>query len=60
VEGKIIHIEISDDGKGFDVRKKRQGIGISNMINRIESFNGKMSIESAPGKGCKMLIEIPF
>ncbi len=60
VEGKIIHIEISDDGKGFEVRKKRQGIGISNMINRIESFNGKMSIESAPGKGCKMLIEIPF
>ena len=59
-DGKIIHMEISDDGKGFDTQKKRQGIGISNMLNRIESFNGTMSIESAPGKGCKMLIAIPY
>jgi len=59
-DGKIIHIEIADDGKGFDMGKKRQGIGISNMLNRVESFNGTMSIESAPGAGCKMLIAIPY
>jgi PAS domain S-box-containing protein len=53
-----ININISDDGKGFDVEKKRNGIGISNMINRIESFNGEVVIESSPGKGCKISFKI--
>ena len=59
-EEGMIHIEIGDDGKGFDVNKKRKGIGISNMMNRIESFNGEMTIESAPGRGCKIRIAIPY
>lgn len=53
-------VVISDDGKGFDPDLKRKGIGISNMMNRIESFNGKMHVESAPGSGCKIIIHIPF
>ena len=55
----IIRVIVSDDGKGFDVSKKREGIGITNMINRVESFNGKINIESSPCNGCKILIEIP-
>jgi two-component system sensor histidine kinase NreB len=57
---KIINIIVMDDGKGFDVNQKRKGIGISNMINRIESFNGEMSIETSPGNGCKIKIKIPY
>jgi PAS domain S-box-containing protein len=53
------YIVISDDGKGFDTAKKRKGIGISNMINRVEAFNGSISIESAPGMGCKVSFMIP-
>jgi PAS domain S-box-containing protein len=56
----ILNIFIKDDGKGFDVNKKREGIGLSNMMNRIDSFNGEMEIESAPGKGCTIRIKIPF
>ncbi|HSY61413.1 MAG TPA: PAS domain S-box protein, partial [Cytophaga sp.] len=36
----LISIVVADNGKGFDVNKARKGIGISNMMNRIESFNG--------------------
>lgn len=54
-----IHVVISDDGKGFDVSRKRSGVGISNMINRVESFNGKFAIESSPGKGCKIDVSLP-
>jgi len=57
---KTIDIEVSDDGKGFDTGKKRKGIGISNMINRIESFNGEIALESSPGNGCKIQIAIPY
>lgn len=59
-EGTSIAINISDDGKGFDVEKKRTGIGISNMINRVSSFNGEISIESSPGKGTRTMIRIPY
>ncbi|HLP39068.1 PAS domain S-box protein [Lacibacter sp.] len=55
-----VRIVIKDDGKGFDTTKKRKGIGISNMINRIESFNGTVVIESSRGNGCKTEINIPY
>jgi signal transduction histidine kinase len=55
-----LHIEMKDDGKGFDVKKKRKGIGLANMMNRIESFNGQMLIESSLGEGCSVQIDIPY
>jgi len=55
-----IRVLVADDGKGFDPGMKKKGIGISNMINRVESFNGTMSIESSPGNGCTVDINIPF
>jgi two-component system, NarL family, sensor histidine kinase UhpB len=57
---KAINIIVTDDGKGFNAGKKRKGIGISNMINRIESFNGEVAIKSSPGKGCAVQIKIPY
>ena len=54
-----IYVSIIDNGKGFDPLLKRKGIGLSNIINRIESYNGEVIIESSPGKGCKLEIMIP-
>jgi signal transduction histidine kinase len=47
------------DGVGFNVNKKRKGIGISNMINRAEAFNREVIIESSPGEGTTILVTIP-
>jgi two-component system, NarL family, sensor histidine kinase UhpB len=58
--GKAITIAVSDDGRGFNTSNKRKGIGISNMINRIKSFNGDVAIKSSPGKGCAVQIKIPY
>ncbi|HTI11452.1 MAG TPA: PAS domain S-box protein [Puia sp.] len=49
-----ISLRVKDDGKGFDPRARRKGIGISNIISRAELYNGKVDIESAPGKGCRL------
>ncbi|MCW3092979.1 MAG: domain S-box protein [Ferruginibacter sp.] len=59
VEGNTMKVSIVDDGKGFDVKRTRHGIGISNMISRIETYNGKVSIISSLGKGCRISIKIP-
>lgn len=55
-----IDIAITDDGKGFDSTARREGIGISNIINRAESFNGQVQIKSSPGKGCRIEVTIPY
>jgi len=49
-----ISLQVKDDGKGFDPRARRKGIGLSNIISRAELYNGRVEIESAPGKGCRL------
>jgi signal transduction histidine kinase len=58
-QNNMINMKVTDDGKGFDVTKERSGIGISNIINRVETFNGKFKIESSVGNGCKIWVSLP-
>jgi two-component system, NarL family, sensor histidine kinase UhpB len=53
-EDERITLQVKDDGKGFDPRMRRKGVGISNIISRAELYNGRVEIESAPGKGCRL------
>jgi two-component system sensor histidine kinase UhpB len=50
----IITLIIEDNGKGFDTNSIRRGVGITNMMSRAELYNGKVEIDSAPGKGCRL------
>ncbi|WP_315819205.1 sensor histidine kinase [Paraflavitalea speifideaquila] len=54
--GKVVSLCVEDDGKGFDVQHKRMGIGITNIINRAEIFNGQVNIQSSPGNGCRLQV----
>lgn len=55
----FIHLLVSDNGIGFDIRKQKKGIGIYNITGRVELFNGTMSILTAPGEGCTFDISFP-
>jgi PAS domain S-box-containing protein len=55
-----ITLVVTDDGRGFDVNEERRGIGISNMTNRVESYDGEIHIESKPGHGCRVEIRLPL
>jgi len=55
-----ISISIEDDGQGFDVKKPKNGIGLKNMRERIESINGKFKIESKSNEGTKINLIIPL
>lgn len=59
-EDKWIRLLIHDNGIGFEVGIKKNGVGIVNIINRVESFNGKVSFETNPGVGCKLDIRVPL
>jgi signal transduction histidine kinase len=54
-----VSLRIFDDGKGFDTTISRNGIGLGNIKKRAESLSGKFMLNSAPGKGCEIIVEIP-
>lgn len=55
-----ILLEVSDNGKGFDLSKIKLGLGITNINNRAENFGGFAELSSSPGKGCTWLVKIPI
>ncbi len=55
----VIRLRIRDDGIGFDPKTKKKGIGLSNIRSRIQLYNGRCDIRSAPGKGCLLTVTIP-
>jgi PAS domain S-box-containing protein len=61
VEGSIVDLTISDNGKGFDkTNKQKRGVGLANIASRTELFNGTVNLITAPGKGCTLNIHIPI
>jgi signal transduction histidine kinase len=53
-------VVIKDNGKGFNTVEKRNGIGLNNIISRTKVFNGTADIESVPGNGCRLLVNLPI
>jgi PAS domain S-box-containing protein len=55
-----LFFSITDNGVGFDTAKKIRGIGLKNINSRVDFYSGKMNVISAPGKGCRLEINIPI
>ncbi len=53
-------LDIRDDGKGFDPKKLKKGLGFINISNRAELFGGKKHVVSSPGKGCFLKVRFPL
>jgi signal transduction histidine kinase len=51
---------VEDDGRGFDVEGARDdALGLLGMRERVGLVGGRMSIESAPGAGTTLAVEVP-
>jgi PAS domain S-box-containing protein len=56
-----IHLIIGDNGVGFSPkRKRRAGHGLSNMAARARQISATFTLESAPGKGTSVLVDVPL
>ena len=53
---QAIYLSIKDDGVGFDMSKKSDGVGLMNIKTRASLYNGKVTIHSSPGNGCEINI----
>jgi PAS domain S-box-containing protein len=54
-----VQLTVTDDGKGFEIKKKLQLSGMANMRERVASINGKLVIQSKIGKGTMIRVTVP-
>ncbi len=62
--GDRVVITVEDDGRGFDPagverRGERRGLGLIGLRERVAEREGTLSIESAPGQGTRVVVELP-
>jgi PAS domain S-box-containing protein len=61
-----IFLRIEDDGKGFDVEKRKRTadsekrMGLRSMAERVNLLQGQMKIHSRPMQGTKIIIKFPY
>lgn len=57
LEGDLLLIDVEDNGKGFDMQTTKRNMGLNNIEMRVKYLDGKMNIDSRPGKGTTTTIE---
>jgi len=64
--GASLRMDIRDDGRGCDVEKalaagrEGDGGGLGGIRDRVDLFDGRLSLQSVPGQGFSLGIELPL
>jgi PAS domain S-box-containing protein len=61
--GQEITLSIYDSGVGFDLKEiqaRHRGLGLVNMRERVRSVGGHFDIQSEPGRGTHITVQIPL
>ncbi|MBW4519291.1 MAG: sensor histidine kinase [Scytolyngbya sp. HA4215-MV1] len=51
---------VQDNGKGFDLQQNTTGFGLQGMEERTIALAGRFEINTAPGKGCRIVATFPL
>jgi signal transduction histidine kinase/PAS domain-containing protein len=63
---KSVVVQVEDDGVGFNLQEvlssahEKESMGLLGMKERAELLGGKLSIDTRPNRGTKLIIEIPL
>jgi len=56
--GKVVRLQLEDDGQGFDPQAITGGLGLKTMQERAAALKGQLEIESRPGQGTQVVLEL--
>jgi signal transduction histidine kinase len=62
VDGDELQVLVRDDGRGFDPGERNyrgRRLGLTSMRERASAIGGRLTIESAPGEGATIRLEVP-
>jgi signal transduction histidine kinase len=54
----VVHVEIADDGVGG--ADPSRGSGLSGLADRVAALDGTIAVDSPPGAGTRVRVEIPY
>lgn len=57
---QCIILMVVDDGTGFDTSRQSQGYGLKNLHARSKLLRGEIYVDSKPGAGTSVLLQIPY
>jgi signal transduction histidine kinase len=57
--GNAVVLDVQDNGVGMIPESAKEGAGLRSMRERAEALSGKLTIESSPGEGTTVALEIP-
>ena len=66
LQPELVHLEITDDGVGFELGPTLRGLangghtGLLGMRERIEVVGGRWRVESRPGQGTRIVVDVPL
>ncbi len=61
--GEVLNLQVVDHGQGFDVSaalNDQRSSGLIGMQERVRLAGGTLSVESAPGEGTRVMVELPL
>jgi signal transduction histidine kinase len=58
-KAKELRLELRDDGRGFKLKDRHDGVGLVGMRERVEQMGGELKIKSLRGKGTKITVLLP-
>lgn len=57
-EGSRLRLRVTDDGAGFDPKAVGEGLGLEGMRERARLIDAELAIESRPGEGTRVRLEV--
>jgi signal transduction histidine kinase len=58
-KAKELRLELRDDGDGFKVKDRHDGVGLTGMRERVEQMGGTLTIKSLRGRGTNIVVALP-
>src|SRR5690606_23831289 len=55
-----LNLLVEDNGQGININQMKPGFGFAAIQTKIELLKGTFIIESQPGKGCTVIVDIPL
>jgi two-component system sensor histidine kinase UhpB len=55
-----VRLGVTDNGKGFAPAAAPRGLGLLGMRERIEALRGSLVVDTAPGRGVTITVELPI
>ncbi|MDF7801958.1 histidine kinase [Pontiellaceae bacterium B1224] len=59
VDGSL-EVSVRDNGCGFDLTQPSTGLGLESIHNRAREMEGRLELDSAPGKGTSVVLRVPL